>query len=290
MRLDIHYLLRLSRHMDMFTAGECGMAFVKNVVETLLSPVVIMFLLLVIGTVVTISRPRSRWGKGLLTVGSILLAIFLCTPLAEILLANLEQRFPPLIKPKTAALPQQIVVLSGYGEDWPNLPITSALSPSTICRMVEGVRLYRLVPGTRITLSGGVLREEFQPVSAMMAKFMGAMGIPTEDILVETRSTTTYENMLELKKLLGSDPFILVTSASHLKRAVAVAQKMSMHAIPAPACIRTLGIYPAGMTWKGWMQAALQGFGAPDLQRLIDLQAVYHEHLGYLWYKMRGQL
>ena len=266
------------------------MAFAKNMLEMLLSPVAIVLLLLVIGTVLALARPRAKWGKALLAMGSLLMAIFLCTPLADVLLANLEQRFPPLLQPQTAAPIHHIVVLSGYGEDWPHLPITSALTASTICRMVEGIRLYRLSPGAKITLSGGTLRDGFQPVAGIMAAFMKAMGIPAEDIQVETRSTTTYENMLETKKLLGRAPFVLVTSASHLKRAVAVARKLDMQVIPAPACIRTLGAYPAGMSWKGWMQSASQGFGAPHLQRLIDLQGVYHEHLGYLWYKLRGRL
>lgn len=264
------------------------MEFAKGLIEILFSPVLIMLLLLIIGTVATLVRPRSKWGKALLATGCLLMLIFLCTPLADILLANLEQRFPPLLQPQIAAPMQNIVVLSGYGEDWPHLPITSALTASTICRMVEGLRLYRLLPGSKITLSGGTLREGFQPVSAMMAAFMRAMGVPTEDLQMETRSTTTYENMLETKKLLGHAPFILVTSAAHLKRAVAMARNLDMRVIPAPACIRTLGAYPPGMTWKGWLQAALQGFEWPTPQRLIDLQSVYHEHLGYLWYKIRG--
>ena len=259
-------------------------------IEMLLSPVVIMLLLIIIGTVATLMRPRSKWGKALLATGCLLMAIFLCTPLTDILLAKLEQRFPPLLQPNLTIPVQHIVVLSGYGEDWPHLPITSALSASTICRMVEGIRLYHLFPGSQITLSGGTLRDGFQPVSGMMAAFMRAMGIPAEDIQMETRSTTTYENMVETKKLLGRAPFILVTSAAHLKRAVAVARKLDMHVIPAPACIRTLGAYPAGMTWKGWIQSALRGFGAPKLQSLLDLQGVYHEHLGYLWYKMHRRL
>ena len=61
------------------------MEFAKDVIELLFSPVGIMLLLLVIGTVATLVRPRSKWGKALLATGSVLMLIFLCTPLADIL-------------------------------------------------------------------------------------------------------------------------------------------------------------------------------------------------------------
>ena len=113
---------------------------------------------------------------------------------------------------------------------------------------------------------------------------------PDKDIVVEGLSTTTYENLLEVKKIIGSEPFILVTSSGELRRAVAVARKLDMTPFPAPAAIWAARYYPAGMSWMqlGWK--LLEDVGYPRTDRFSYLQRAYHEYLGYAWYWMLGRV
>jgi uncharacterized SAM-binding protein YcdF (DUF218 family) len=96
-------------------------------------------------------------------------------------------------------------------------------------------------------------------------------------------------NLVEVKKIIGSEPFILVTSSDGLQRAAAVARKLGMQPLPAPAAIWAARHYPAGMSWLEWGWKVLEDMG-PSTDRLIYLQRAHHEYLGYVWYWMLGRV
>jgi uncharacterized SAM-binding protein YcdF (DUF218 family) len=158
------------------------------------------------------------------------------------------------------------------------------------CRLAEGIRLYRSLPGSHLILCGGILREGDRAVSCIMADFLKEMGVPGEDIRTEERSRNTFENLLELKRTFGSAPFILVTSGYALRRAMAVAKKLGMEPVPAPACMWALQKYPLGKGWAKWSLWVLNGMFSYSPNRWKYLQVSYHEYLGYVWYKLLGRI
>ena len=266
------------------------MESIMRAVETFFSPMGVMTLLLLGGAILTLTRRHSQWGRRLLLTGAALFLVFTFSPLAEILIRNLESDYPPLLVPPTSSPIRKIVVLSAYGEEHPGIPITSAVSEQTLCRLSEGIRLYRLLAGSKLLLSGGALRTEDKPVAAIMADYLRQQGIPDQDILTEERSLTTYENLDQVKKMLGAEPFILVTSACDLRRAMAVTRKLGMNALAAPACIWTLQNWPPAMSWSEWSWTFLEAFRYPSPTRWSYLQWAYHEYAGYVWYKLLGRL
>jgi uncharacterized SAM-binding protein YcdF (DUF218 family) len=222
--------------------------------------------------------------------GAALFAVFYFSPLAELVIVRLERDYPPLLHPGTPSQQKAVVVLSGYGEDHSLIPVTSRLTEQTICRLVEGIRLYRLLPGSRIILSGGILRDGDKPVAEIMSDFVKEMGIPAEDITAEGASLNTYENLREVKRIIGINPFILVTSACDLRRAMAVARKLNMNPVAAPAGIWSAHHYPPDLTWSEWLRRVLGAFAHPSAQRLTYLQWAHHEYVGYIWYKLLGRI
>jgi uncharacterized SAM-binding protein YcdF (DUF218 family) len=262
----------------------------KRTVEVAISPLGIMSLFLVGGVILSLSGRRLRQGRRLLLSGVLLYLIFTFSPLAEILVRSLEKPFEPMLVPPAEPKIERIVVLSGYGEFHPAFPVTSSLSGETVGRMTEGIRLHRLLPGSRLIVSGGVVREGDGPIALLMADFARQLGVRGEDILIERSSSTTYENLLEVRKMVGSNPFVLVTSACDLRRASAVARKLGMVAIPAPACIWALQHYPASMNAGQWITSFLEGFVHPSPTRLTRIQWAYHEYAGYLWYRLLGRV
>jgi uncharacterized SAM-binding protein YcdF (DUF218 family) len=134
------------------------------------------------------------------------------------------------------------------------------------------------------------LRAGDRPIASQMADFARLLGVPDRDIVVEGQSETTYENLVEVKKILGTESFILVTSASDLRRAVAVARKLGMRPLAAPTAFWAAQHYPAGMSWLQWSWRLLESFAKPSISRLGYLQMAYHEHVGYIWYWMLGRL
>lgn len=86
-------------------------------------------------------------------------------------------------------------------------------------RVRMGIRALERHPGARLVLSGGVT---FGAVSeaAQMASIARAMGAPTRSILLDERSTTTWENVMFSRPLVDrADRIVLVSDGVHAARA-----------------------------------------------------------------------
>jgi uncharacterized SAM-binding protein YcdF (DUF218 family) len=264
--------------------------FAKKSIETLISPLGIMTVLLFSGIVLSFAKRFRSLGHRLLIVGALMFLFFLFSPLSQYLTYSLEHRFRPLLTPPRSPSINKIVVLAGYAENHPKYPITSNVSWQTLGNLSEGLRLYRLVPGSKLILSGGVAREGDKSVAALMADCLQQMGVPASDLIVEGASQNTYENLREVKKRVGTHPFILVATACDLRRAVAVAKKLGMNSIPAPARIWTLQNYPTRNGLSDQFAYFFGSLGSPSLDNLSRLQWAYHEYLGYAWYRLLGRI
>jgi len=266
------------------------MEFTKRLLEIIFSPLGILSILLFAGVVLSFMRNHSRAGRRILTCGALLFLIIIFTPLAHYLVWNLEKQFQPLLVFPQFPKIDRIVVLAGYAEEHPGFPITSNVSEQTIANMSEGLRLYRLDSKTKLILSGGVVRSGERSVAASMADFLRQMGVPEQDMVVEGNSKDTYQNLLEVKQLIGSSSFILVASACDLRRAVAVAKKLQMNPIPAPAYIWTLQNHPAKTTMADEFSRYIENRGYVSSENLPRLQWACHEYLGYVWYQLMGRI
>jgi uncharacterized SAM-binding protein YcdF (DUF218 family) len=249
-----------------------------------------MTAILIAGIVLSVTKRKRRTGHRLLFAAGGLYLLFTSSPLAELAIGKLESSYPPLHSVDSSSGVDRVVILSGWGQEYSSIPVTSNLGGETICRIAEGIRLYRQLPKSKIVVTGGILKKGDKPIAEQMADFILAMGISTEDVLVEGRSRNTYENLVEVKPIVGQNPFILVTSACHLRRAMAIAHKLGMAPIAAPACIWTLQEFPPGKPWSAWSLKVLKSFGYPSVARLGSLQLAYHEYVGFVWYRLLGRL
>ena len=120
----------------------------------------------------------------------------------------------------------------------------------------------------------------FDPVSnaEIMADVAIALNVDKKDIVLEVSSRDTKDEALLIKKIVGDDEFILVTSASHMVRSMALFRKQGMDPIPAPTDF--------------WIKER-QRMGAevfPSAYKLRMAERAVHEYLGIMWGKIRGQL
>ena len=96
-------------------------------------------------------------------------------------------------------------------------------------RFSEAGRLARLYPKLKVLLS-----EQTDLVGAL-AKLGG--GIDSSRVILETKSTNTYENAIYCASLVHPTPWdrwLLVTGALHMSRAVASFEKAGFHVEPWP--------------------------------------------------------
>jgi len=83
-----------------------------------------------------------------------------------------------------------------------------------------------------ILLSGG------KGEAKRMKSRLLAQGVPSVDILMETRSRDTRENALDsapILKRIGAHRILLVTSSYHMRRAAGTFRKLGFEVIPAPS-------------------------------------------------------
>ncbi len=100
-------------------------------------------------------------------------------------------------------------------------------------RLDKAIQVYRKDPTPPILIpSGGKGNDETLSESEAMAGHLREQGIPDRDILLEDRSTTTFENLARSKELIdqreGRKYIALVTSNYHVYRAIRYCKKLGL--------------------------------------------------------------
>jgi uncharacterized SAM-binding protein YcdF (DUF218 family) len=118
------------------------------------SPFAVTIWILLLG-VALLWWPRwLRCGRWFVTIGMLSLALQSMTTLGGSLLGRIEFR-EKILDDGSPDLPMQVVVLGGGVQPSKSLPLVSQLSPTSLERLVEGVRLHHLNPERKLLLSGG---------------------------------------------------------------------------------------------------------------------------------------
>ena len=99
------------------------------------------------------------------------------------------------------------------------------------------VDLYQQGYAPTLVLTGGDGRIfDTGPQEAVeMKRWAVRLGVPESATMIDTEARNTYENATGTKRLLGPASIFLVSSASHLPRAVPVFTKQGFRVTPAPA-------------------------------------------------------
>ena len=150
---------------------------------------------------------------------------------------SLESRYPPLTTNPNA---DAIVILGGgVRPDFPPRQHPEVDEPGD--RVIHGAFLFHKGYAPLVVNSGGWVSVYWESgersEAADMQKLLKMLGVPEEQILLETQSQNTQENGQLTAELLDGndvDRIILVTTARHMPRAKAVFEKQGFEVIPAP--------------------------------------------------------
>jgi len=190
----------------------------------------------------------------------------------------LEYQYPPLTHHQTIGSIKWIAILGGGHVSDPRLPAAAQLSLTSFGRLGEGIRLYHGLPGSKLILSGGKPFERIAEAK-IMAEVAMSIGIKGQDIILEEDSKDTEDEANLIHKIVGTEPFILVTSASHMPRSMALFKKLGMHPIPAPTDF--LVKEGQGMNPNRFY---------PRAENLYKAERAFYEYLGLAWAKLRGRI
>jgi uncharacterized SAM-binding protein YcdF (DUF218 family) len=236
----------------------------KQLVGYLATPLMIALLISVVAVVFR-ARGRRRIAAALFACAAAVVCLASLVPVGEALLRPLESQYPPLRDDAQLQGVGYIVVLGSSYVPRDHIPVTAALSEDGLFRIVEGLRLARRMPGVRLVVSGGAA-PGFTPGAFGYAKLAREFGIADTALVVLDRPLDTGEEARAVKALLGTAPFVLVTSAYHMPRAVRLMLREGTHPIPAPTGQRVGALGGAGLR--------------PSLAGMLDTEIALHEYVG----------
>jgi uncharacterized SAM-binding protein YcdF (DUF218 family) len=208
------------------------MPYLKGCVAALTAPLTLALLLAVTAGVVA-WRGRRRAAVGLLAASLVVAFAASLGAVGDWLLNPLEARYPPL-RDQSALQARWIVVLGSSYTPRDGIAVTAALDQDSLMRIVEGVRLARLNPAAKLLVSGGAANGMPRPAQGY-AELARDLGIDPGSLVVSDEPLDTNEEAHEVVKRLGDEPFILVTSAYHMPRAMRLMRRAGGRPIAAPA-------------------------------------------------------
>lgn len=246
----------------------------KKILGDFLTPVPLTLLLLLLA-IPSLLRRKNRWfGVVCVVAATALLFVSSYAPLGGRWIAELETRYPAFEQGKSS--PDYIAVLGSWHQTVADQPLTSELSTTAIVRLAEGIRIYRLNPGSRLIFTGyhGL---DVDPVAfpEKLKELAIALGVPDEDILTFVGPRDTVEEAQLIAELFADAELVLVTSATHMPRAMELFRGAGLDPTPAPTGHLSK---PTRRLWQ-----------LPDGETLARTDALIHEHVGILWARLMGQ-
>ena len=104
-------------------------------------------------------------------------------------------------------------------------------------RINQAIRLYESGQVQAVIFTGGIGRNDDISEGEAARLYALQMGVPDEDIYVETTSTNTYgnlENTIEILESQGFETILVVSDPLHMRRAMAYAADLGLDAAPSP--------------------------------------------------------
>jgi uncharacterized SAM-binding protein YcdF (DUF218 family) len=248
------------------------MFVIKKLIGIVTDPGTIVLLLLGYGFVrLLLARGTRKKGLGWIFCGLLCFYLFTTFPLPNYLLQTLECRYAPVTAPQKDPDIHYIVVLSAGMRLNNAVPATSQLDETSALRVVEGIRLFHLMSGQPTLIMTGA--GYWQDMGSRMAAFAASLGVPADKLIPENRAKDTYGNAVGVRPFVKNQPFLLVTSAIHLPRSMAIFQKLGMNPIPAPGDFRYSPLYFLGDFF-------------PSGYYLTNMEAIIHEYLGLAYLRL----
>jgi uncharacterized SAM-binding protein YcdF (DUF218 family) len=226
-------------------------------------------LFLLIGTFITIWVGGNKW-------------------VAMSLARSLEWRYLPMIDIPNA----DVIVVLGGGTESAQPPRQMVEVNSAGDRILYAAKLYKQGKAPHILLSGGNISflgtRESTPASEMF-DLMQFVGIPPEAIWLQNQSQNTHEDALYCQEILaqkGIKRILLVTSAMHMPRSVALFEHNGLQVIPAPTDFT--------VTYQNWADLTKPDLKAqlinliPNSSDMAIITNALKEYIGMFVYRLQG--
>lgn len=241
----------------------------KKTIGSMLLPFPVFLILLALGLLL-LWRGHRRRAVQVMFTSLVWIVLLSYAPFSSLLLTPLESQYPRW-EPDGSAVHYILVLGSGHDDD-ARLPLSSWPHGIGLARIVEGVHVYRNSPGAKLVFSGASGHTRFSDARAN-AKVAISLGVKTEDVILLETSRDTVEEAQDAKTRIGdSDGVVLVTSAAHMPRAMALFHYAGIRPRAAPTDFEA-------------KNAELNQWPGAVGMRLSE--RAFHEYLGLLWMRLK---
>ncbi|MDZ7842525.1 MAG: YdcF family protein [Gammaproteobacteria bacterium] len=195
------------------------------------------------------------------------------------LVQSLENDYPA--KSLDAVPEVDVIIVLGGGLGLPHPPRPHTHLGSGADRLLYALQLHRAGKAPRILLTGGNVFPQpgLQSEAYYARELLGQWGVPESAIIMETESRNTIENAEHSARIIaerGWNEVLLVTSATHMHRAVLAFRHAGVAVTPAPTdFLAVQSNRPAVLSW------------IPNAGALSGTTHALHEYIGRLWYRLR---
>jgi uncharacterized SAM-binding protein YcdF (DUF218 family) len=249
----------------------------RSIVNWFLSPLVIFWLLIAVAYYFRLIF-RKKLSKTFILLAIIVLAVGSTPIVIEPLLLHLEnqyayfsiENYPELRKNDSTHI---VVLAAGYTPDIRLVSSIAMLDPISMVRLTEAIRIHRQLPSSRIVCSGGPAKGDMLSQAVHTARAAADLGVDPQLLDILPVPGNTFEEA-EAYRLFAVKPVqtILVTSASHMPRAMLYFTSAGFDPIPAPTDYKTKE-NPYANEWHI----------PPSIRYLQFWEIALHEYIGLLW-------
>nr|WP_282560209.1 envelope biogenesis factor ElyC [Motilimonas cestriensis] len=262
--------------MRNFANGDIAVFLLKKWLGGLLKPLPFSLILLTFGLLLLIMTSKQRFGKFVLSLGLITLLAFSSEPVSGSLIASLERQYPAFnIEQKV----DTILVLGHGGLADPDLAITGQLSGTAIARFAEAFRIWQANPQAIIVVSGSNFGDS-KTHAELMATLALSFGVPEAQIKRLDHTRDTPDEAKEMALLIKGKQAALVTSASHMPRAMKLFAMQNSQPIAAPAYYKQ----------RNSTLPEPSNRMIPSAYYLERSEMAVHEYLGIWWSELRQNI
>ena len=261
--------------------------FLSKFLPLFVYPVGLLCILLIL---VLLIRKNQSLQKLLIIITLLIIIISGNKIVAFSLVRSLEWQYLP-----PANVPDDVIaVVLGGATDSALYPRTNVEVNGAADRVIYAGRLYQDGKIEKILLSGGYIDwmgSGPNSPAEEMADILNLMGVPDEDLILETKSLNTYENALycsQILKEMNIEKILLITSASHMPRSVALFEKQGMEVVPLPT---DYGVTEA--IWQDLFNSSVEAQMinlVPTVGNISSTTGALKEYIGILVYKFNGWL
>ena len=261
--------------------------FLSKLLPLFVYPVGLACLLLAVSLI--FNRHR-RLRNALVTISLAILYLASNRWVAYHLAQTLEWQYLP---PQEIPTVEAIVVLGG-GTESRQYPRPAVEVNAAGDRVLYAAQLYREGKAPVLLLSGGTITWQdggSGTPAEDMASILTAIGIPESALWLQNRSQNTHEDAVfsaEMLKAAGIQKVLLVTSAAHMPRSVALFEHEGIEVVPAPVDFTVTREGMSNLASAGW-QSTLISF-LPNTSSLGLTTNVIKEYLGIWMYRLQGWL